>query len=129
MHVFIESNPGFKSRFDKTFVFEDYNAEQLMEIAGNLLRKEGLTASPEAEAHLKSYLQQLYDTRDKFFGNARTVRQLVGEVVMKQNLRLASVPAEQRSSSDLATLAFEDVKHLQISQTGNRPSLGFKFGS
>jgi SpoVK/Ycf46/Vps4 family AAA+-type ATPase len=129
MHVFIESNPGFKSRFDKTFVFEDYNAEQLMEIAGNLLRKEGLTASPEAEAHLKSYLQQLYDTRDKFFGNARTVRQLVGEVVMKQNLRLASVPAEQRSSTDLATLSFEDVKHLQISQTGNRPSLGFKFGS
>lgn len=129
MHVFIESNPGFKSRFDKTFVFEDYTAEQLMEIAGNLLRKEGLTASPEAEAHLKSYLQQLYDTRDKFFGNARTVRQLVGEVVMKQNLRLASVPAEQRSSTDLATLAFEDVKHLQIEHTGNRPSLGFKFGS
>ncbi len=129
MHVFIESNPGFKSRFDKTFVFEDYNAEQLFDIAKNLLAKEGLSASTEAEAHLKHYLQDLYESRDKFFGNARTVRQLVGEVVMKQNLRLASVAAEQRTPSDLATLAFDDVKHLQIKTDGSRSSLGFKFGS
>lgn len=129
MHVFIESNPGFKSRFDKTFVFEDYNSGQLFEIAINLLHKEGMNPSPEAEAHLKAYLQQLYESRDKFFGNARSVRQLVGEVVMKQNLRLASVPAGQRSKADLSTLAFDDVKHLAISHEGGRPSLGFKFGS
>ncbi len=35
MHEFIESNPGFKSRFDKTFLFEDYTPEQLMTIAMN----------------------------------------------------------------------------------------------
>jgi SpoVK/Ycf46/Vps4 family AAA+-type ATPase len=127
MHLFIESNPGFKSRFDKTFVFEDYTADQLWEIAKNLLKKEGLTASAEAETHVKNYLRFLYETRDKFFGNARTVRQLVGDVVMKQNLRLASIPSTERNKNDLSILTYEDVKHLQIN-TGGRPSLGFKIG-
>jgi SpoVK/Ycf46/Vps4 family AAA+-type ATPase len=129
MQLFIESNPGFKSRFDKTFVFEDYTAEQLWEITRNLLKKEGLAASPEAEAHLKGYLIELYETRDKFFGNARTVRQMVSDVVMKQNLRLASIASDQRKPSDLSVLDFEDVKHLHIGSQGARASLGFKFGN
>jgi len=129
MHLFIESNPGFKSRFDKTFVFEDYTADQLWQITKNLLKKEGLTASSDAEAHLKGYLIELYETRDKFFGNARTARQLVGDVVMKQNLRLASIASDQRNKEDLSVLSFDDVKHLHIGSQGNRPSLGFKFGN
>lgn len=129
MQLFIESNPGFKSRFDKTFIFEDYNSEQLWEIAKNLLKKEGLAANSDAEAHLKGYLIELYETRDKFFGNARSVRQLVGDVVMKQNLRLASIASDQRDKNDIPVLTFEDVKHLHIGSQGNRPSLGFKFGS
>jgi SpoVK/Ycf46/Vps4 family AAA+-type ATPase len=130
MHEFIESNPGFKSRFDKTFVFEDYKTEQLWDIAKNLLQKEGLTAAPDAETHLRNYLHDLYETRDKFFGNARTVRQVVGDVVMKQNLRLASIPAAQRKPADLTQLVIDDVKHLQVeNKGGNRQNLGFKFGS
>ena len=128
MQVFIESNPGLKSRFDKTFVFEDYTAEELWKITKNLLGKENLSASPEAEAHLKSYLTSLHDHKDKFFGNARAVRQLVGDVVMKQNLRLASIPSEKRTEKDLQTLELDDVKHL-LDKSGNKNSLGFKFGS
>ncbi|MES2680731.1 MAG: AAA family ATPase [Bacteroidota bacterium] len=126
MRAFIESNPGLKSRFDKTFVFEDYNSQQLFEIAINLLKKEGLTPSTEAQTHLKNYLNELYQHRDKFFGNARTVRQLVGEVVMKQNLRLASIPSEQRNKNDLEILSFDDVRHLEVKQDGSQPSIGFK---
>lgn len=129
MHQFIESNPGFKSRFDKTFVFEDYQPEQLWSITKNLLQKENITANTEAENHLKEHLVNLYESRDKFFGNARTARQIVGDVVMKQNLRLASMPSEQRRKEDLIQLIFEDVKHLQIKATGNRQTLGYKFGS
>ena len=68
--------------------------------------------SPEAKEHLNKYFTTLHEKRDKFFGNARTVRQTVGEVVMKQNLRLASVPAAQRTPEALASLTFDDVKHL-----------------
>jgi SpoVK/Ycf46/Vps4 family AAA+-type ATPase len=128
IHMFIESNPGFKSRFDKTFVFEDYKPEQLWSITRNLLAKENLTATPEAESHIKNYLIGLYENRDAFFGNARTARQVVGDVVMKQNLRLASMPADQRKKEDLVQLVYDDVKHLHVEETGSRSTLGFKFG-
>lgn len=128
MNTFIESNPGLKSRFDKTLVFEDYNAEQLWSIAKNLLHKENIVASAEAEMHLTNYLIELYEKRDKFFGNARSVRQIVGDIVMKQNLRLAAIAADQRNKNDLQTLAYEDVKHLNVAG-GNKPTLGFKFGN
>jgi SpoVK/Ycf46/Vps4 family AAA+-type ATPase len=127
MHLFIESNPGFKSRFDKTFEFVDYTSEQLLEIMRNLLKKEGLVPDAAAEDHLRAYLNLLYESRDKFFGNARTVRQLVGDVVMKQNLRLASIPSSNRNKADLGVLSFDDVKHLELKNEG-KGALGFKFG-
>jgi SpoVK/Ycf46/Vps4 family AAA+-type ATPase len=128
IHMFIESNPGFKSRFDKTFVFEDYTPQQLWEITKNLLHKENLLATPEAEAHLRNYLNELYSNRDAFFGNARTARQVVGDVVMKQNLRLASIPSDKRRKDDLLSLVYDDVKHLKADGSHNRASLGFRFG-
>lgn len=130
MHEFIESNPGFKSRFDKTFVFEDYQPEQLWLIARALLQKEGLTADATTETYLKNYLIDLYASRDKFFGNARTVRQIIGDVIMKQNLRLASLPTDQRKASDLSSLTISDVQHLVAAHnTTTKSNLGFKFGS
>ncbi|MDO9000790.1 MAG: AAA family ATPase [Bacteroidota bacterium] len=129
MSTFIQSNPGLKSRFDKTFVFDDYQPEQLWDITKNLLLKESLTPNPEAETHLRAHIANLYDSRDKFFGNARTARQVVGDVVMKQNLRLASMPSDQRKKEDLAQLIFDDVKHLPTQITENRQTLGYKFGS
>jgi SpoVK/Ycf46/Vps4 family AAA+-type ATPase len=129
IHMFIESNPGFKSRFDKTFVFEDYKPEQLWEITKNLLKKENLNPTEEAGKHLQDYLNSLYENRDAFFGNARSARQIVGDVIMKQNLRLASMAADKRKKEDLVTLTFDDVKHLQISATGSKSTLGFKFGT
>lgn len=128
MHLFIESNPGFKSRFDKTFEFDDYSAAQLWEITLNLLQKEGLSPDEEAEKHLRNYLHMVYENRDKFFGNARTARQLVIEIVRKQNLRLASIPSTERKKSDLGILNYQDVKHLEVLQEG-RSSLGFRFGN
>lgn len=128
MHLFIESNPGFKSRFDKTFNFPDYEAHELWEITENLLHKEGLTATGEARAHLDVYLHTLYEQRDKFFGNARTVRQIVSEIVRKQHLRLASVPHSQRLPEDLKELSLADVSHLQV-ESENRIPLGFRVGN
>ncbi|MBL7917057.1 MAG: AAA family ATPase, partial [Bacteroidia bacterium] len=128
MHQFIESNPGFKSRFDKTFLFEDYSPEQLMTIALNLLQKEGLKPDEKAKEHMMNYLTSLYDKRDKHFGNARSVRQMVGEVVKKQNLRLAGMEASARTADELAKLSFEDVKHLEVSDTEQKQTLGFRLG-
>jgi SpoVK/Ycf46/Vps4 family AAA+-type ATPase len=128
MHQFIEMNPGLKSRFDKTYAFSDYESEQLITIAKNLLKKEGLIPSEDALAHLSNHFKELVARKDKFFGNARTVRQIVGECVMKQNLRMASIPASERKPEDLTTLTLEDVKHFTIDGSG-RSTLGFRYGA
>jgi len=129
MHHFMEMNPGLKSRFDKIFNFYDYNAEQLMFIADNLFKKEGLNLAAEAKEHLGKYFTTLHEKRDKFFGNARSVRQTVGEVIMKQNLRLASMPAAERTTEAINALTFDDVKHLKAEEAGTKSGLGFRFGS
>lgn len=128
MHQFIESNPGFKSRFDKTFLFEDYAPEQLLTIAHNLLKQEGLKASPQASEHMQNYLSGLYEKRDNHFGNARTVRQMVGGVVKKQNLRLAAMESSKRTAEELETLSIDDVRHLEVGQADNKQTLGFRLG-
>jgi SpoVK/Ycf46/Vps4 family AAA+-type ATPase len=129
MSTFIEMNPGLKSRFDKVFKFNDYTPEQLWEIAISLLKKESLAPDEAAIAHLKAHLNFLYENRDKYFGNARTVRQIVGDVVKHQNLRMASLAAAQRSTKDLETLTLDDVKHLaNVKEEDGKPRLGFRLG-
>jgi SpoVK/Ycf46/Vps4 family AAA+-type ATPase len=129
MHKFVEMNPGLKSRFDKTYHFKDYSSEELLVIAQNLFKKEELLPSEEALAHLNGYFSALLSAKDKFFGNARTVRQTVSECVMKQNLRMASIPSGDRKPEDLLSLTIDDVKHLKIAESESRPSLGFRFGA
>ncbi|MES2132787.1 MAG: AAA family ATPase [Bacteroidota bacterium] len=129
MRNFIEMNPGLKSRFDKTYSFKDYEPEELITIALNLLKKEGLVPNAEANTHLLNHFKELVARKDKFFGNARTIRQIVGECVMKQNLRMASIPSNERKAEDLTVLTLDDVKHFTVDGSQGRTTLGFRFGA
>ncbi|NOZ34770.1 MAG: AAA family ATPase [Chlorobi bacterium] len=126
MEMFLKMNPGLKSRFDKTLIFKDYKPGTLYEICLQMLKPEDLIPNKHAETYLKAYIKRLYDTRDKYFGNARTVRKIVEEAVRKQNLRMASVPARERSPEAVRTLTYEDVKDIEVNKTlGSSSSIGF----
>jgi AAA+ superfamily predicted ATPase len=130
MHEFIQSNPGLRSRFDKYFFFEDYAPEDMSMIAMNLFSKEGVSLTDEAALHLKNYFKFIHDRRDKHFGNARTVRQVVGESIKNQHLRLAAMKKEDRTKEMMETILMDDVKEFEIRETqSHRPSLGFRLGS
>lgn len=129
MNDFIESNPGLKSRFDRTFNFNDYSADEMYTIAFSLLAKEKITPDPEAEDHLKKYFTYLFNNRDKNFGNARTVRQVVAEAIKNQNLRLSEIPAAERTPAHLEILTLDDVKEFETENKRSQGnSLGFKIG-
>ncbi|HVD97430.1 MAG TPA: AAA family ATPase [Cytophagaceae bacterium] len=114
MNHFLETNPGLKSRFDRTVFFEDYSSDELLSIALNMLQQEGLTPDTAAREHLKNYLDHMHSTRDKFFGNARSVRKVVKEAIKEQNLRMASLAASDRTSDKLSTLTLDDLKDFKI---------------
>lgn len=112
MRVFLETNPGLQSRFDKAFHFEDYSPMDLWEICVQMLHAENLKPDYEAELHLKQYFAFRHRQKDKFFGNARTVRKVVEESVKNQHLRLASLPSERRTPEVLHLLTLDDVREF-----------------
>ncbi|MBC7864019.1 MAG: AAA family ATPase [Bacteroidia bacterium] len=130
MHKFVESNPGLKSRFDKTFQFNDYNPQEMLDIALMLLKKEQLKPTDPAKDHLKVYFEWMFGNRDKYFGNARSVRQVIGEAIRNQNLRMAEIPTAERKREHIETLTIEDVAEFKAEEKQSKgQSLGFRFGA
>jgi SpoVK/Ycf46/Vps4 family AAA+-type ATPase len=128
MHYFLEANPGLKSRFDKVLHFEDYSAEELHQVAVQMLKNEQLIPDEEANTQLKAYLDSIYATRDKFFGNARAVRKIVQVAVKKQHLRMASIERTMRTEEIIQTLSAEDISEFKTDNKNNS-GIGFKFSS
>ncbi|MBN8575305.1 MAG: AAA family ATPase [Cytophagales bacterium] len=129
MHQFIESNPGLKSRFDMYFEFPDYEPAEMNAIALALFKNEGVKPEDAARKHLEEYFAFLHSERDQHFGNARSVRQVVGESVRNQHLRLASMKKEERTPELMETILLDDVKEFEIKPSkSKRPAIGFQTG-
>ncbi len=129
MENFLKANPGLRSRFDKILKFEDYNSNELHEIALQMLEEEELVVDEDAQAHLVKYLDFLYEYRDKYFGNARSVRNIVNDIVKNQSLRLASIPSEERDPNIINLITYEDVATLKLNHDDdifNKKSIGFR---
>jgi len=129
MKRFIESNPGLKSRFDRTFHFEDFKSLELLEIANNQIFENNLTPDEDAVKELKRIMQLMYDSRDKFFGNGRAVRKLVEEVVRNQHLRMSEISASKRTIDIISSLTLQDIKGInlkEIIQKTKTTGIGFQ---
>jgi SpoVK/Ycf46/Vps4 family AAA+-type ATPase len=108
MQRFIESNPGFKSRFNKYISFEDYKPEELIQIFKSVVSKNNYEADEDLINALFNKFNQLYSNRTKSFGNGRVVRNIFEKIVENQSNRLANFNGDL-SEVDLKTLKLEDL--------------------
>ena len=129
MEAFLKANPGLNSRFDKILKFEDYSPASLVEIAIQMFQNEDVQLSTAAQEHLAAYLEFIHKFRDKYFGNARTVRGIVTETIKNQNLRLAATPIKKRTKTSINTITLEDVKSFKLSKEDlvfQKKTIGFR---
>ena len=77
MNEMMNLNPGMKGRFPYWFKFEDYDANELHEIATRLLNDNDYTMTESASKILKTCIDEALKVKDKYFHNARWIHQLV----------------------------------------------------
>ena len=132
MTRFIESNPGLKSRFDKVFEFDDFNADLLMSIAQNQLADAGFSLAPAAEKNLLKLTTNMYDHKDKYFGNGRSVRKIVEEAIRNQHLRMSDMEPVKRTSKMIKTILAKDIDSIAYEDKSKPevlPTLGFRISN
>ncbi len=133
MDQFINSNPGLKSRFNRFIRFEDYNADQLLQIYQKMLREAGYETTDKAldvaeEFFETKVLEKNNGTNIGFnsipprknvivegnenFANARLVRNFLETAVMNQSDRLYLIDMEELSNKKLCRIEFDDVQSI-----------------
>ncbi len=128
MDVFLKANPGLSSRFDKTYQFDDYTSQQLMNIALQMLLNEGYKCDLKANVVLLQCLEDMYKSREKYFGNARAVRRLILDVIKFQNLRVADNLSKNGKSKSNIIISSDIVSANDTLLNGktNKSGIGFK---
>ncbi len=129
METFLKSNPGLNSRFDRVLKFEDYDTNELLQIAQKMLTENNKKLNEEAESHLRNYLDYLYRTKDKYFANARVIRNLIQDIVRQQQIRLSKGNAPSVDPEFDKIITMEDLETIVIGKDRrdifNKPRLGF----
>ncbi|PIY02837.1 MAG: AAA family ATPase, partial [Bacteroidetes bacterium CG_4_10_14_3_um_filter_31_20] len=124
MGVFLESNPGLKSRFSYYFHFDDYLPEELFSIAIATANKKGMLISQPAHDIIKKAMVDAYRDRDKTFGNARFANAIINEAKINLGIRLMNLPNVNELSNDiLSTIDVADVEKIFKSQNKKRLDL------
>ena len=95
MQVFLETNPGLRSRFNNHLEFEDYSDDALIAIAHRMARQHRFGLSEAAAGALEDALRAKREASANF-ANAREVRNLLENAYKRHARRMLSLgdPAE-----------------------------------
>jgi len=111
MKIFIESNPGLRSRFNRYFYFNHFTPAELFEIFESFCSKSDFIISEDGKEKLTDTFDLLYESKNESFGNARVVRNLFEKCIQNQANRI--VKLKKISNKVLKTLTEEDIPEPQ----------------
>jgi SpoVK/Ycf46/Vps4 family AAA+-type ATPase len=112
MDAFLESNPGLRSRFSNFIQFDDYTAEELMQILKNNLTAQDYCMSPDAEEKAMQMLKERVANKPDNFANARDVRNFMEHAICNQASRIVQLASAKENRELLGTIEPEDFESL-----------------
>jgi AAA+ superfamily predicted ATPase len=121
MTEFLASNSGFRSRFGETIHFEDYGPAELVQIFEKFAADADYVLAAAAREELQRVMERLHAARDRYFGNARTARNLFDDVVAHQAERLLK-SATKPDRRALMELTAADVQAASAERPESPPA-------
>ena len=101
MQTMLSTNIGLAGRFPYRYHFDDYSAEQLMEIAQRLFERDDYMLTSEATQELQQTITQTVAQKPANFGNARWIDQFVHNGI---------IPA---MADRVYTTGCDDLQHIE----------------
>jgi stage V sporulation protein K len=113
--------PALTSRFNVTFLFENYQANELLAIFEQMVQAKKLQLDEDVKSSLL-YLFEQWQLEQNHLGNAHELRQLLEEMINQQNDRL--IAENITDPVGLARLTRADLLGLPIKNADNPSGLG-----
>jgi probable Rubsico expression protein CbbX len=117
MDEFFSSNPGMASRIAHHVEFPDFSNEELFEIAEKMLAEWNYHFDPAAASAFQEYLE-VRRTRPHF-ANARSVRNALDRIRLRQALRLFEERDSELTPDDLQTIREPEVRASRLFDEDN----------
>lgn len=102
MDIFVNSNPGLKSRFSRFLQFDDYNYQEMLEIFRGLCYKNQYSITLEAEQLIINYFMSVDSAS---IGNGRGVRNIFEKVITIK----ANSMANTENNSEISVITEKDI--------------------
>lgn len=116
MEKFFQSNPGFRSRIAHHIDFPDYSEGELLTIAEMMLEGQNYRFSSEARAAFKKYIA--VRRTQPLFSNARSIRNALDRVRLRQANRLVSRLDRVLTCDDVMSIEASDVLASRVFAQG-----------
>lgn len=112
MDQFLESNPGLRSRFSNFIHFDDYTAEEMLDILKKNLLEQEYKLSPDAEKKALWMLQERITHKPDNFANARDVRNFMEHAISNQASRIVKLENAKENKEILGTIEEKDLQEF-----------------
>lgn len=113
MQIFLDANPGLRSRFNRTIHFPNYSGEELVKIVSDRAAGLDYRFSGEAIEYVRNVFNKTLSNPPVNFGNARSARNYLEKAINNQANRLISDP--HLDEEELMTITVADVENIVFS--------------
>ena len=110
MEEFLTTNPGLASRFTHKLHIDDYSEHELQAIFIKMAEKQQYTLTVEAESKLADIIADIVANKDRNFGNAREMRNLLDNTIQQLSVRVSQLPEDQVTKDSYQLILPEDIK-------------------